>query len=118
MVRQAGGIVKKIIENTQFEKLFVGDNGGRPVFWPAPAIFDLAANRGIRLLPGSDPLPLAEEEQRAGSYGGAVSGECTVETPFADLKTILADQNVQITPFGNKQGVVRFFKTQIALRMP
>ncbi len=113
-----GRIVKKIIENTQSEKLFVGDNGGRPVFWPAPAIFTLAAKRGIRLLPGSDPLPLAEEEHRAGSYGGSVPGECTAETPFTDLKTILADQNVQITPFGNKQGAIRFFKTQIALRMP
>ncbi len=112
-----GGIIKDLIENTPPEKLFVGDNGGRPVFWPVPAPFVLAAKRGIRLLPGSDPLPLAEEVQRVGSFGGFVPGECTVETPFNDLKTVLTDQNVQITPFGRKQGAVRFFKTQIALRM-
>jgi len=112
-----GKIVKNTIETTHFENLFVGDNGGRPVFWPAPAAFALAAKRGIRLLPGSDPLPLAEEEQRAGSFGGFVSGECTTDTPFADLKTLLTDQSVPITPFGSKQGTIRFFKTQIALRM-
>ncbi len=112
-----GKLVNNLIETADSENLFMGDNGGRPVFWPAPAAFALAAKRGIRLLPGSDPLPLAEEEPRAGSFGGFVPGECTSATPFADLKTLLTEQNVPITPFGNKQGTIRFFKTQIALRM-
>jgi len=112
-----GKTVDNLIATIHPENLFVGDNGCRPIFWPTPATFALAAKRGIRLLSGSDPLPLAEEEQRAGSFGGFISGECTVDTPFADLKALLTDQSVPITLFGSKQGAVRFFKTQIALRM-
>ncbi len=112
-----GTIIDKLVATENPERLFVGDNGGRPVFWPTPGTFAVAAKRGIRLLPGSDPLPLAREEQRAGSFGGFFEGECSPTTPFADLKVLLADQDLAIKPFGKNQGSCRFFRTQIALRL-
>lgn len=112
-----GGIVSDFLQNASVKSLFVGDNGGRPKFWPRPASFDLAAGRGIRLLPGSDPLPLPGEEHRVGSYGGAVAGTCSDDKPTADLKNLLIDSNQRVTPYGQRQGAWQFLRTQVGLRL-
>jgi hypothetical protein len=98
------------------DRLFVGDNGGRPAFWPTPRPFTTAAGRGIRLLPGSDPLPLADEELRVGSYGAMIEGTCSSDQPAEGLRTLLARNSTVITPYGKRPGALRFFRTQIALR--
>lgn len=111
-----GRTVAAFLRDANPDKLFVGDNGGRPVFWPTPSPFGLAAARGIKLLPGSDPLPLAGEEQRIGSYGAMLEGECASDTPAADLKSLLTRRDVNIKPFGKPLGTLSFLKTQLALR--
>jgi hypothetical protein len=111
-----GRTVAGFLADVNPDRLFVGDNGGRPVFWPTPSPFGLAAKRGIKLLPGSDPLPLAGEEQRIGSYGAMLEGECTNDTPAADLKALLTRKEMNITPVGKLLGTLSFFKTQLALR--
>ena len=112
-----GGIISDFLQSASPDSLFVGDNGGRPEFWPRPALFDLAARRGIRLLPGSDPLPLKGEECRPGTYGAMVDGACSDETPASDLKRLLLDSNKMINPFGQRQGAWQFFRTQLGLRL-
>ncbi len=112
-----GHIVSEFLQSAVPHALFVGDNGGRPEFWPKPAPFDLAARRGIRLLPGSDPLPLGGEERRAGTYGAMVAGDCSDDTPASDLKKWLLDSNLPIKPFGQRQGTWQFFRTQVGLRL-
>lgn len=111
-----GKILDGFVRRAAPDGLFVGDNGGRPLVWPAPRLFGTAAARGIRLLPGSDPLPLAAEESRVGSYGGFLQGEVTDERPAADLRRLLTDRSRPIVPFGGRMGVIRFVQTQMALR--
>jgi hypothetical protein len=111
-----GRTVEAYLRDANPDKLFVGDNGGRPVFWPTPSPFGLAAKRGITLLPGSDPLPLAGEEQRIGSFGAMLEGECASDTPAVDLKALLTRRDANIKPFGKPLGALSFFKTQLALR--
>jgi hypothetical protein len=96
--------------------LFVGDNGGRPKLWPAPRLFEVAAGRGIRLLPGSDPLPLPAEEKRIGSYGFRCQGTCGEEHPARDLRLLLAAAK-DLPIFGTTISLSSFFRTQIALRL-
>ena len=112
-----GRLVADFLQNADPYGLFVGDNGGRPSFWPRPAVFDLAAQRNIRLLPGSDPLPLDGEERRAGTYGAMVDGDCSDVAPVADLKGLLLDNRTAISPFGKRQGAWQFFRTQLGLRL-
>jgi hypothetical protein len=114
---QRGATVSAFLQQAEPQALFVGDNGGRPGFWPAPPQFSLAAARGIRLLPGSDPLPLPGEERRVGTYGALIEGDCSDETPAADLKRLLTDASRPITPFGHRPGAWQFFRTQLALRL-
>ncbi len=112
-----GRIVADFLQSASPDSLFVGDNGGRPKFWPRPALFDLAARRNIRLLPGSDPLPLSGEECRVGTYGAMVDGDCSDANPASDLKGLLLDSKRLINTFGQRQGVWQFFRTQLGLRL-
>lgn len=113
-----GKIITRLVEGAQQGKLFVGDNGGRPVFWSAPNQFSMAAAKNIALLPGSDPLPLAGEEERVASYGAKVDGLLSESTPAADFRELICRHDAKIEPFGKRLGPVRFFKTQISLRLP
>lgn len=111
-----GKIVERFVVRAAPEGLFLGDNGGRPSIWPTPRLFATAAARGVRLLPGSDPLPLPGEESRVGSYGGGIAGEIGDAHPARDLKRLLIDPSRPIVPFGGQMGVGRFIRTQVALR--
>jgi hypothetical protein len=112
-----GKIIDNFLQSADPGGLFVGDNGGRPVLWPTPRPFRTARKRGIPLLPGSDPLPLAGEELRVGSYGGRLTGECSDDQPAADIRAILTTGTETITPFGKRQRILDFCRNQLALRL-
>jgi len=112
-----GELVGRFLQEASPESLFVGDNGGRPVFWPRPALFDRAQRRGIRLLSGSDPLPLAGEESRVATFGAMIDGELSDALPAAELKSLLCNPRISITPFGNQVGLLQFFRMQLGLRL-
>lgn len=111
-----GKMIDDFVQRAAAKGLFVGDNGGRPLFWPAPRLFMTAATRGIRLLPGSDSLPLPAEESRVGGYGGSISGEIRETHPAEDLRRLLIDASSPIVPFGRRMSGWRFLRTQVALR--
>ena len=112
-----GALVGRFLQETPPDSLFVGDNGGRPVFWPRPALFDRAEHRGIRLLSGSDPLPLAGEEKRVATFGAMIDGDLSDALPAAELKSLLCNPGVAITPFGQPAGVLQFLRMQLGLRL-
>ena len=49
--------------------IMLGDNGGRPWCWYRVPQFEMAAERGMRVSAGTDPVPLKGEDRRVGSYG-------------------------------------------------
>jgi hypothetical protein len=112
-----GELLDRFLQETSPESLFVGDNGGRPVFWPRPALFDRAEQRGIRLLSGSDSLPLAGEERRVATFGAMIDGELSDSLPAAELKSLLCKPGISITPFGKPAGVLQFLRMQLGLRL-
>jgi hypothetical protein len=111
-----GKMVESYLQSADPEGLFVGDNGGRPVFWPEPAPFAAAARRRIGLLSGSDPLPLPGEERRCGGFGTSLAGDCSGHTPAADLLTALVDGKGDLRPFGRRLGLGQFLRTRLALQ--
>lgn len=111
-----GKIITELLGRVSSQDLFIGDNGGRPVFWPAPLQFKLATKRRITMLPGSDPLGFSGDEKRIGSFGGTIAGEISLTTPCEDLKKLLLSGNYQVTPYGRRQGVITFWKNQMAVR--
>ncbi len=92
--------------------LFAGDNGGRPGFWPLPAYFQQRLQ-----LPGSDPLPLPYEAERAGSFGFVTQGRLDWDKPGESLKQILLGPHPVIRAYGRSQSPWRFLKNQSLLRL-
>lgn len=110
-------ILKKILNRPEASGLFLGDNGNRPSFWPCPSHFKLAETKGIRVLPGSDPLPFASESWRPGSFGFSVNGSVTRECPASDLKHILLDPTTRLKEYGHLEHPWRFFRNQLAMQV-
>lgn len=111
-----GKIVENMIQAFDSPRLFLGDNSARLRWWPAPSYFRTGTERGIRILPGSDPLPFASESGRAGSFGFSLNVEIGHSTPASDLKTVLEQRQVTIVPYGRLENPFRFLRNQIAMQ--
>lgn len=112
-----GKIVDILLDADNRGKLFLGDNSGRPGFWPAPALFSKAEGLGIRVIPGSDPLPLKTEGRRCGSFGFVVREEISLDHPGRDLARILGEDAARIEPYGELESPVGLIRNQLLLRL-
>lgn len=110
-----GKVLQKYMGVPQKGPFFLGDSGGRPLFWPRPS---LCSNDkfAATLVSGSDPLPIRGEELRVGSFGGIIAGDCDLERPAAGLREMLLD-NVKITGFGSLMSPFSFLRNQIVIRL-
>ncbi|MGH8624650.1 MAG: hypothetical protein ACREYC_05080 [Gammaproteobacteria bacterium] len=111
-----GKVVENMIQAFASPRLFLGDNSARLRLWPAPGHFRTGAERGIRILPGSDPLPFAAESGRAGSFGFSMDVAIGNGTPASDLKAVLEQRRVAIVPYGCLENPFRFLRNQIAMQ--
>jgi len=111
-----GQLVNALIEEETPEHFFLGDNGGRPHRSPRPGQFQRAQKRGIRVLPGTDPLPLPGEETRIGSYGFVVCGPMDYDRPGESLKRLLNDPERSPIPYGRGSAWLPCLRKQWLIR--
>jgi hypothetical protein len=95
---------------------FLGDGGGRPFFWSARRHFQQAEQRGIRILPGTDPLPFPRQTGRVGSVGFRLEGPVDLSSPGEGIKAALRDPARRLTPFGRLERLAPFVRDQIAMQ--
>jgi hypothetical protein len=119
---------------------FLGDNAGRPRLSLRPKLFEVAARRGVWVLPGSDPLPLGGQDKKAGRCGfvlprmgeaaapagalaerpaGVAAAPATVlgERPAAAVLDALRGCSRQPETFGRLESLVVFARQQVAMQM-
>lgn len=108
-----GEFVRSMLNEAGRGRLLLGDNGGRPWFWPDSPLFRLAKARRVPVLPGSDSLPLVGDERRVGSMGARLDGSAAPYWP--ELKERLLSGSWQ--PFGRRMGTGRFLRNQVGLRL-
>ena len=116
-IGRRGRILKRFMENARRSDFFLGDNGGRPAFLPEPAHFLFGKERGIRILPGSDPLPYPSETDRAGSFGFALRVSLDPGRPAHGIRMALSDHATRPEPYGRLETPFRFLRNQIAMQM-
>jgi hypothetical protein len=87
-----GRLLRELIEHAEPGALGVGDSLMRPSGWPEPALFRLARRRGLPVLAGSDPLPLAGEERFAGRYGTAFEAGDNLDAALRRLRFLKPGQ--------------------------
>lgn len=105
-----GHLVDRLLKNEP--GLFLGDNGGRPGFWPVPRF-----RRGVRVLPGSDPLPLPEASSTIGSFGCLMTCDLPADRPASALRRALRDPANKLLRFGRLASTFRFAIDQARLRV-
>ena len=112
-----GAVVEDFLARATPGSLFLGDNGGRLQGASPPAAFGTAAAKGIPVLPGSDPLPLAAEaETAAGRYGFVLEAVVDADHPAAGLVAHLEALREQPPSFGTRQSLLAFVSRQLAMQ--
>ncbi|WP_447968698.1 hypothetical protein [Nitrospira sp. M1] len=112
-----GTILTELMTSSVMSQVLLGDNSGRPKFLPYPEQFTLAKTQGIRILPGSDPLPLPSESWRPCSVGLSLHCALNDATPGADLQHIIHDASAATTTYFQHERFYRFIKNQVAMNM-
>jgi len=112
-----GKIILDFINNNPDQTYFLGDNGGRPGLWKNICQFQLAKQKKIRILRGSDSLPLNGNNRMPGSYGFTLFGPFDPEFPAESLKNLLLSPDQQIADFGRHETFFHFLSDQIALHL-
>jgi len=107
-----GSVIHSLIEKYRFPGLFIGDNSGRPTFWPRPQPFNRAKEHDIPIISGSDPLPFRDEVHKVGTYGFSVEGKFNKNEPAGSIWEILLSPETTIDFFGRRDSAVSFFKRQ------
>ena len=98
--------------------LFLGDTANRPhIGLGEHALLRHGRARGLHVLPGTDPLPLASCQSVAGRYGCVVNINLDTARPAAALRSALANPQMAPVPFGRRLPLAAFVRTQAALRL-
>jgi len=111
-----GAQVRSVLDRIGNETLFLGDNGGRPALMGVPALIRQSAGRGFRVLPGTDPLPVAGDHDRVGQFGFLVKASSSERAPWNTLRGWLLARHDSPEPYGRACGVLRFAVNQARLR--
>ena len=105
-------VVDSLLRHWPAEDLAVGDTSLRPVFWPTPGPMAQAPTLGRRVLHGSDPLPPAFEETRAGQWGDLTEAALSEDLPLRSrILSVLRDDDLR--PVGRRSGPLQFLRRML-----
>ena len=115
--RRGRALTKLIEAEAGRPDVMLADNGGRPRAWWRVPQFETAAERGMRVLAGTDPLPLPGEEQRVGSYAFRIRAQASDGAAPADglWQALATDTPIEIV--GRPMAVGGFVASQLKLRL-
>lgn len=84
-----GRIVRRVLRAAPKGSILVGDSSLRPAGWREPALMRLARTRGLRVVAGTDPLPVAGEETVIGTYGIVGESDFNWRDPIGSIRSML-----------------------------
>lgn len=110
-----GRLIDDAIKNLRYPGFHLGDNGGRPSIWAVPQ-FRQAEESGIKILCGTDPLPIKYDEHRIGTYASKLGGDMDENTPWLSIARLLEDPTESPERMGSAMGIRSFLLSQFKLR--
>lgn len=111
-----GQIVASLIEDAP-PGLLLADSGVRAGFLPRPGLLATGEARGLRVIAGSDPLPLAAEAEKAGRFGIIARHAFDPERPFAAFANWQNGLANSPETYGNLESPLGFLRAQIAMQI-
>ena len=107
-----GRVVRSLIERYPPAAFLLGDSSLRPTVWSEPLLMRRGRRRGFAIVAGSDPLPFAGEERRAGTYGCVYRGPFDDAHPVSSMRRILTERPSSLRLAGRRSGPF-----EVALRL-
>ncbi len=111
-----GRIVSQLIQHKNYA-FTLGDNSARPSLWRYVPQFTQARKKGIRILAGSDPLPIHKQYKKVAIYGSAMTGSLQQQGLADQLREIILNAETDIKNYGHRDGLLRFVFNQLLLRI-
>ncbi len=108
-----GRRIAALLESPDARRVLLGDNGGRLAIGWTPRLLTLGAQRGVAVLRGSDPLPMAAECDRVGSFGSLLMGPFDHRQPATALRQMLPTAVGNPRAFGRGAGPLQFLTRQL-----
>ena len=112
-----GRVLGELIESDSPGRWFLGDNAGRPRLSLPPRLFARAAEHGVFVLPGSDPLPLAGQGGAVGRCGFRLPAALDPQRPAASVLDGMRGCREQPQTFGRYEGLASFARHQLAMQL-
>lgn len=111
-----GALVAAMLDRPGGE-LYLGDNSNRLRLAGVPRLLREARERGLIVLPGSDPLPFPSHARRAGSFGFVLEGTLDPLRPAEDLLRKIRALREQPRTYGRGETLPRFLRDQASLQL-
>jgi hypothetical protein len=112
-----GREVRHLLDGDDGGDMMLGDNALRPQPCLMPSQFGAARERNIPVLPGSDPLPLAGDHSRTGTYGFSFDGQVSSAKPVSSFMQQLAGLHTQPHIVGRRLGWIGALLAQFRIRV-
>lgn len=105
--------------NHSSKSFYLGDNGGRPFFWPVPhfrLLRQLQSNqksqnplkKSLPVINGSDPLPINGEIARTASYGVKFNLTGSKKIALKNILVTMKSDQVEFENYGRLMGLLSF----------
>jgi hypothetical protein len=111
-----GEQVRAVVDAAEPGDILIGDSSLRPRGWPEDPVLHQAAARGIGVVAGTDPLPFANQERVAGSYGSRIDHSLAEKAPASSLAEALTSLRGRAEPIGRRRSLFDVLRCQVALR--
>lgn len=112
---ERGRILRQLMADPAHSGVFLGDNAGRLRGRPRPALLAEGEALGLKVLPGSDPLPVAGEEAKIARL--LAKAELDPADPTESLKTWLRNLSASPETTGTTDGLWSFLRLQTTMQI-
>ena len=99
-----GKTVQALIERFAPAELLIGDTSLRPTVFREPALMRWARSKGLKVVAGSDPLPVPGEEAYMGVYRSILAAPFDPDNPVTSVRAALISPDVRATRSGARCG--------------
>ena len=100
-----GQIISALIDSAGAGTVLLGDTSMRPVGYPMPDLIKAGRRKGLGVVAGSDPLPFAGEEARAGQFMSMWGNGFDIARPVVSMRQLLRRHGVDAVSVGARSSL-------------
>jgi hypothetical protein len=117
MLGERGRRAARLLDADSPNRLFLGDNGSRLNMSGVPRFIRVGLERGFRVLPGTDPFPIAQDFRRVGTIGFLSRAALDPAHPWNSIRSWLVSRRDSPSHFGRACSLLHFVRIQSGIQV-